>query len=244
MTFLDECTFSGDKKQSAILKGIISEEHRSFNQKYAPKVTIQNYSNYIVASNFDHIVFVKKDDRRFLMIKVDDKYSGPKTPDRQAYFDKIVKTDPIHVAHFLYHRDITRFNPEDIPNTTYGRYQKILNFDSAIAWYNKLLLGEITYLNEPFKLRNSEYTAEKSTIYNCYRAQPTVSFRHSMDDAQFFACIYDAMSGTAKDFTHRPNGKNIEVALFGKEQSSRPLREVADRVITVDGRYMRGCWKS
>jgi uncharacterized LabA/DUF88 family protein len=42
----------------------------------------------------------------------------------------------------------------------------------------------------------------------------------------------------------KDNGKNVEVALFGKEQSSRPLREVADRVITIDGRLLRGCWKS
>jgi uncharacterized LabA/DUF88 family protein len=39
------------------------------------------------------------------------------------------------------------------------------------------------------------------------------------------------------------NGQNVEVALFGKESTSRPLREVADRVITIDARLLRNCWK-
>ena len=39
------------------------------------------------------------------------------------------------------------------------------------------------------------------------------------------------------------NGQNVEVALFGKKSSSRPLRDVADRVITIDGRLLRNCWK-
>ena len=39
------------------------------------------------------------------------------------------------------------------------------------------------------------------------------------------------------------NGQNVEVALFGKESSSRSLRDVADRVITIDGRLLRNCWK-
>src|SRR3989304_2882814 len=40
----------------------------------------------------------------------------------------------------------------------------------------------------------------------------------------------------------KDNGKNVEVALFGKERTSRPLREVADVVIAMDGRFLRGCW--
>ena len=41
----------------------------------------------------------------------------------------------------------------------------------------------------------------------------------------------------------KDNGKNVKVTLFGKERPYRPLREVADKVITIDGRLLRGCWK-
>ena len=40
------------------------------------------------------------------------------------------------------------------------------------------------------------------------------------------------------------NGQNVEVALFGKENGSRTLRDVADRVIPIDGRLLRNCWKN
>jgi uncharacterized LabA/DUF88 family protein len=41
----------------------------------------------------------------------------------------------------------------------------------------------------------------------------------------------------------KDNGKHVEVALFGKEQTSRQLRAVADRVITINARFLKGCWK-
>jgi uncharacterized LabA/DUF88 family protein len=41
----------------------------------------------------------------------------------------------------------------------------------------------------------------------------------------------------------KDNGKNVEVALFGKERTSLQLREVADRVLTINGRLLKGCWK-
>ena len=41
----------------------------------------------------------------------------------------------------------------------------------------------------------------------------------------------------------KDNGKNVEVALFGKEWTSMQLRNVADRVINIDGRFLRNCWK-
>ena len=41
----------------------------------------------------------------------------------------------------------------------------------------------------------------------------------------------------------KDNGKNVEVALFGNERTSVPLRRVADRVISITGRLLKGTWK-
>ena len=41
----------------------------------------------------------------------------------------------------------------------------------------------------------------------------------------------------------KDNGKHVEIALFGKESTSRPLREAADRVIIINSRFLRDCWK-
>lgn len=41
----------------------------------------------------------------------------------------------------------------------------------------------------------------------------------------------------------KDTGKNVEVVLFGQGQSSRELRRVADKIIAIDGRFLRGCWR-
>jgi uncharacterized LabA/DUF88 family protein len=41
----------------------------------------------------------------------------------------------------------------------------------------------------------------------------------------------------------KDNGKHVEVALFGKEGTSQQLRSVADRVIPINARLLKGCWK-
>ncbi len=68
----------------------------------------------------------------------------------------------------------------------------------------------------------------------------THSFKNNYDVAILVAGDSDYVGAlqSVKD-----NGKNVEVALFGKERTSRPLREVADKVLTIDGRLLRNCWK-
>ncbi|GAH99665.1 unnamed protein product, partial [marine sediment metagenome] len=41
----------------------------------------------------------------------------------------------------------------------------------------------------------------------------------------------------------KDNGRNVEVALFGKERTSMQLRNVSDRVRTLNARFLKGCWK-
>ncbi|MDD5486639.1 MAG: NYN domain-containing protein, partial [Dehalococcoidales bacterium] len=38
-------------------------------------------------------------------------------------------------------------------------------------------------------------------------------------------------------------GKHVEITLFGKEGTSALLRKVADKVVPIDGRLLRGVWK-
>jgi len=45
------------------------------------------------------------------------------------------------------------------------------------------------------------------------------------------------------EHTVKDNGKHVEVALFGKESTSRRLRTVADRVVTINSNFLNGCWK-
>jgi uncharacterized LabA/DUF88 family protein len=101
--------------------------------------------------------------------------------------------------------------------------------------YCELRLGRLVYQNWP---NSPPY--EKGVDVQLTTDLLTHSFKNNYDVGILVAGDSDYVGAlqAVKD-----NGKNIEVALFGKEKTSRPLREVADRIITIDKRYLRGCWK-
>ena len=102
--------------------------------------------------------------------------------------------------------------------------------------YLELRLGRLVYSNWP-----AAPPYEKGVDIQLATDFLTHSFKNNYDIAILVAGDTDYVGAlqAVKD-----NGKNVEVALFGHDQTSRLLRDVADRVITIDGRFMRGCWKS
>lgn len=109
-------------------------------------------------------------------------------------------------------------------------------FDSVAAIpYCELRLGRLVYINWP---NSPPY--EKGVDIQLTTDLLTHSYKNNYDVAILVAGDSDYVGAlqAVKD-----NGKNVEVALFGKERTSRPLREVADKVLTIDGRLLRGCWK-
>ena len=109
-------------------------------------------------------------------------------------------------------------------------------FDGVAAIpYMELRLGRLVYNNWP---NSPPY--EKGVDVQLATDMITHSFRGNYDTAVLVAGDNDFVGAlqAVKD-----NGKNVEVALFGKERTSMQLRNVADRVITIDGRLLKGCWK-
>jgi len=101
--------------------------------------------------------------------------------------------------------------------------------------YCELRLGRLVYYNWP---NSPPY--EKGVDIQLATDMITHSFKNNYDVAVLVAGDNDFVGAlqSVKD-----NGKNVEVALFGKESSSRQLRMVADRVITLNSRFFKGCWK-
>jgi len=102
--------------------------------------------------------------------------------------------------------------------------------------YTELRLGRLVYTNQwpnspPF---------EKGVDVQLATDMITHAFKNNYDVAILVAGDNDFVGAlqAVKD-----NGKHVEVALFGLERTSRQLRDVADRVIALDGRMLRGCWK-
>ncbi len=116
----------------------------------------------------------------------------------------------------------------------YKDQQKFFDGIAAIP-YTELRLGRLVYNNWP---NSPPY--EKGVDIQLATDMITHSFKNNYDVAILVAGDSDYVGAlqAVKD-----NGKNVEVALFGKERTSMQLRKVADRVQTIDGRLLRNCWK-
>lgn len=101
--------------------------------------------------------------------------------------------------------------------------------------YTELRLGRLVYNNWP---GNPPY--EKGVDIQLATDMITHSFKNNYDVAVLVAGDNDFVGAlqAVKD-----NGKNVEVALFGKERTSIQLRNVADKVVIIDGHFLRGSWK-
>ena len=116
----------------------------------------------------------------------------------------------------------------------YQDQQKFFDGITAIP-YTELRLGRLVYINWP-----DTPPFEKGVDIQLATDMITHSFKNNYDVSILVAGDNDYVGAlqAVKD-----NGKNVEVALFGKERTSLQLREVADRVITINGRLLKGCWK-
>jgi hypothetical protein len=77
-------------------------------------------------------------------VELDNKYAGPQTEESKAYFQPIIDTKPEHFAWFLYNRDISDFNPREVPVTDCLREQAVMGSNSVEQWLRRVLeTGEL-----------------------------------------------------------------------------------------------------
>ena len=117
------------------------------------------------------------------------------------------------------------------------RYRQQQTFFASVNAipYSELRLGRLVYNNWP---NTPPY--EKGTDVQLATDMITHSYKNNYDVAVLVAGDNDFVSAVQ---AVKDNGKHVEVALFGKQGTSRQLRSVADRVITINSRLLRDCWK-
>ncbi len=116
----------------------------------------------------------------------------------------------------------------------YHDQQKFFAGITAIP-YTELRLGRLVYNNWP-----AAPPYEKGVDIQLATDMITHSFKNNYDVAILVAGDNDFVGAiqAVKD-----NGKNAEVALFGKERTSMQLRKTADEVIAINARLLTKCWK-
>ena len=119
------------------------------------------------------------------------------------------------------------------------RYRSQQQFFNSVQQvpYLEMRLGRLVYTN----MWPSSPPYEKGIDIMLTTDLLTHSFKQNYDIAILVAGDSDYVGAIQQV---KNNGQNAEVALFGRQNTSRPLREVADRIIEIDGRFLRGCWKA
>lgn len=116
------------------------------------------------------------------------------------------------------------------------RYKDQQRFFNALkdVPYLELRLGRLVYRNWP-----SVSPYEKGIDVRIATDMLTHAVRDNYDVATLVSGDSDFSDAlqAVKDL-----GKNVEVALFGR-RTSQHLREVADRVLTLDEQFVSDCWK-
>jgi uncharacterized LabA/DUF88 family protein len=114
------------------------------------------------------------------------------------------------------------------------KHQEVF-FDSINAVpYTELRLGNLVYNNWP-----NEPPTEKGVDVQLATDMITHNFKNNYDVAILVAgdTDYAGAIQAVKD-----NGKHVEIVLFGNEGTSKQLREVSDKVISINSRLLKDCW--
>jgi hypothetical protein len=134
LVFADEALFVGDARDTDILKTLVSEDVKTLERKGIDAVQVASYARTIFASNHDHVLRIDAYDRRYVSyhVVVPDDMVGPGgAGKRRAYFVPIINQmdngGRAALLDMLLDRDITKFIPEDIPQTEELNSQKLLS---------------------------------------------------------------------------------------------------------------------
>jgi hypothetical protein len=145
--FCDEALFAGDKKVIDMLKGFISEPSLIIEKKFKDAYQIQNYVRLIIASNHDNPVGIEAKDRRYFVPDVkDEKYDGTTLRMEMGWEDGSY-TGYKKLYWYLKERDISDFDPANIPDSKSRQQIKALNLDPTTRWIKNLVVDGYALVN-------------------------------------------------------------------------------------------------
>lgn len=112
--------------------------------------------------------------------------------------------------------------------------QKFLSTIEAIPYF-ELKMGRLVYNNWP-----GTPPYEKGVDIMLATDMLTHAYSDNYDTALLVAGDSDYVYALQ---AVKNAGKHVEITLFGGENTSVPLRKVANKVVNIDGRFLRGVWK-
>lgn len=133
----EEALYGGDRKHRGIIKSLITDEFRIFEQKGIDAKTVRNHVRLVLTSNEDWAAPAEVGDRRFTVIDMEDR----KLPDSlvKAIMKEMNEGGPAKLFHNLltmtYDPDLPRVN---LKNAALASMKQI-NFDPIASWWHDTL---------------------------------------------------------------------------------------------------------
>lgn len=225
----EEALYGGDRKHRGIIKSLITDEYRIFEQKGVDAERIHNYLRLVLTSNERHAAPAEVDDRRFTVIDMGERKGS------NALFKAVVQemetTGPTRLLHYLqqefeYDKDVARVN---VKNDALIK-MKFMNLDPMVGWwYETLVNGELLpeYLSWASSPPGSEWPTEVSSpaLFMSMRMYcKSRSIRHTPEITQFSA-VLSKMTGSNLDRRQKYYANPMseiapqEVKLMGSKQA-------------------------
>lgn len=189
LVFCDEAIWGGNKDAEGVLKAMVTEDTIMVEAKGKDAYPVKNHINIIVASNNDWVVPAGLEERRFMVLDVNDSAKG-----NIDYFNDIksqMENGGCEALHyFLKNLDISNVNLRKIPRTTALFEQMLHSMPPFKKWWFDALQREGFYKedgeNEIDKYLPWHEPHEKQTLYKTYLlASKDINGKNHLSDSQF-----------------------------------------------------------
>lgn len=189
--FADEAVWAGDKSAEGTLKAMVTEPTRTVEFKGKDPIQIDNYTRVVAASNHDWVVPAGMDERRWLVIDVDEHRKQD-----HAYFkalnDQMQSGGLEALMRHLLSLDISDFNLRALPRTTALAETKVHSMNSVQRfWFDCLQRGS----NSP---RGWQTELECDKLYDLYAERTTASNRFRPMQTELGIALKKLVPGLAK----------------------------------------------
>lgn len=133
----EEALYGGDKKHRGIIKSLITDEYRIFEQKGVDAKQVRNYLRLVLTSNEIWAAPAEVNDRRFTIIDMEARKPDDKM--LRGVLEEINSGGPARLFHHLLNMEYNPLIPRrNIKNAALISL-KAINFEPAVGWWHDVL---------------------------------------------------------------------------------------------------------
>lgn len=138
LMFVDEAFWAADKSGAKVLQTMITEPSFTLEAKYQDAGMAPSYLHMIIASNDDWVIPAATDERRYCVLRINDKYAQDTTY-FAALMSQLDNGGREAMLYDLLHYDIGTFNVRKPPQTQALREQKQESWPAFEQWWFDIL---------------------------------------------------------------------------------------------------------